>query len=338
MTAVTGTVGTARTAPTTSSLTTSPVTTVRVRQIRWEAEGVVSITLGRDDASPLPGWEPGEHLDLHLREGRIRQYSLCGDPQDRTTWTVAVRLEPEGNGGSRHVHDGLRVGELVEITGPRQRFALRDAPGYLFVAGGIGITPLLPMVVRAARLGLPWRLLYAGTRRSTLPFLDVLARYGDQVQVFATREGAPLDLATTLPTALADLPAGSPVYCCGPDRMLDAVTGLVGPGSLVSERFRPTLIAPPPDALAGGFEVEVGAGGQVLVVSPDDAMIDVLLDAGVDIEYSCREGICGTCETGVLAGVPDHRDNVLTEAERAAGTLVFPCVSRSLTARLTLDL
>lgn len=345
---MTGTLTTATTA-TTATTDGSATARLRVRALRWEADGVVAVTLDRPDGQPLPAWSPGAHIDLHLpgdagAEAIVRSYSLCGSPR-MPEWTVAVRLDPTGRGGSRHVHERLRVGQSLAVTGPRQLFAVDDAPAHLFVAGGIGITPLLPMISELEAAGRPWRLLYAGRSAAAMPFRDRLAGYGDRVRLFPAEGGKRLDLATEIPAALDDLSAATGgdalVYCCGPERMLDAVAQVVPAPRLRSERFRPRTVPSGPDGAgpaAGAFAVELGDGGPVLDVPADTPLLDVLLAAGRDVPWSCREGTCGSCETGVLAGVPDHRDSVLTPDEQAAGDVLFPCVSRSLTPRLTLDL
>lgn len=330
--------------------TASPTVGLRVRALRWEADDVLAVTLDHPDGTALPPWRPGAHIDLHLddrseADAVVRSYSLCGRPE-AAEWTVAVRLDPASRGGSRHVHERLRVGQHLAVTGPRQLFGVDPAPGYLFVAGGIGITPLLPMIDEVAAAGRPWRLLYAGRSLAAMPFRDRLAGHPDRVQVFPAQEGSRLDLTAAVPAGLAELGSGelgseeALVYCCGPERMLTEVAALVPPDRLRCERFRPRPVVPDggaPDA-TGDFEVELGEGGPVLPVPAATPLLDVLLAAGRDVPWSCREGTCGSCETGVLAGVPEHRDSVLTPAEQAAGDVLFPCVSRALTPRLTVDL
>jgi ferredoxin-NADP reductase len=333
--------------PTTGSTAAGPAgdpTRLRVRALRWEADDVLAVTLDHPGGSPLPPWRPGAHVDLHLddrsdADAVVRSYSLCGRP-GLAEWTVAVRLDPASRGGSRHVHERLRVGQSITVTGPRHLFGLDPAPAYLFVAGGIGITPLLPMIEEVVAAGRPWRLLYAGRSLAAMPFRDRLAGHPDRVQVFPAQEGARLDLTAAVPAALAGLAGEALVYCCGPERMLTDVAALVPPDRLRCERFRPRPVVPNTDApdATGDFEVELGEGGPVLPVPAATPLLDVLLAAGRDVPWSCREGTCGSCETGVLAGVPEHRDSVLTPAEQAAGDVLFPCVSRALTPRLTLDL
>ncbi|PDP87394.1 oxidoreductase [Glycomyces fuscus] len=300
------------------------------------ADGVVSLTLTRPDGGRLPDWTPGAHVDLVLPNGLTRQYSLCGDRWDARSYRVAVLREAEGRGGSSFVHDHVHEGDLVGLGGPRNNFALAPAEEYHFVAGGIGITPLLPMIAQADMLGLPWRLLYGGRTRSSMAFADELARaHGDRVSVVPEDEHGRPDLERWLP---APSP-GAKVYACGPAGLLAAVRGACAdwpPGRVRTERF----VAAAGDGGAGGrrFDVELRRSGTTLAVGPDQSLLQVLAEAGVHVLSSCRQGLCGTCETGVLDGVPDHRDSILDEDDRAAGDRMFVCVSRARSERLVLDL
>jgi ferredoxin-NADP reductase len=307
---------------------------VRVVEVTAVAEDVRLLRLADPQGGELPAWTPGAHVDVVLPSGRVRQYSLCGSPQDLTGYEIAVLREPNGRGGSLEVHGQLTPGVEVGIVGPRNRFPLHDAEGYLFIAGGIGITPLLPMIEEADRRGRAWRLVYGGRSRATMAFLDRLDRWRGSVTVLPQDEFGLLDLPTLLAPAADTL-----VYCCGPGPLLDAVGGHCAErwpeGSLHVERFTGDGVA----ALPGGseaFEVQVGPDGPVLEVAAGRSVLEVLLDAGADVLFSCEEGTCGSCETRVLAGRPDHRDGLLTPEERAAGLMLI-CVSRSLDERLVLD-
>ncbi|RSM44611.1 oxidoreductase [Amycolatopsis balhimycina DSM 5908] len=292
------------------------------------ADGVVRLTLRAPGGEPLPSWEPGAHVDL-LLPGLVRQYSLCGDPGDTSVYQVAVLREPDGRGGSAYVHDALADGDRVEVDGPRNHFALVDAERYLFIAGGIGITPILPMLDRVARSGRDWQLVYGGRTRASMAFTSDLASYGDRVRFRPQDEQGLLDL----PTLLATADPGTAVYCCGPEPLLAAVEALE-PGNLHVERFTAQLDDGPRTA----FEVELAGSGRVLPVPADRSILEVVEEAGVTVLSSCREGTCGTCETGVLGGEPDHRDSVLTEAERLENEVMMLCVSRACSPRLVLDL
>ncbi|WP_243713158.1 PDR/VanB family oxidoreductase [Actinomadura sp. 6K520] len=294
------------------------------------ADGVMGLTLRAVDGGTLPSWRPGAHIDVVLGDGLVRQYSLCGDPNDSRTWRLGVLKEGPG---STVVHERVRPGDRLVTRGPRNHFALEDASGYLFLAGGIGITPILPMVAAADAAGIEWRLVYGGRRRSTMAFLDVLSAYGDKVDIRPQEEFGLLDLDAALATAAP----GTLVYCCGPEPMLAAAEercAVLTPGSLRTERFTPKPVTGPNEA----FEVELALSGRTLPVEPGLSILETVEKAGVDVLSSCREGTCGTCETPVLEGEPDHRDSVLTEAERADGSFMMICVSRARGPRLVLEL
>jgi ferredoxin-NADP reductase len=295
------------------------------------ADGVLALTLRHPLGEPLPVWEPGAHIDVVLGPGLERQYSLCGDPADRSAWRIAVLREPDGRGGSAHVHEQVRQGDKVRVRGPRNNFGLEPAPRYQFVAGGIGITPILPMLAAAEAAGAEWTLLYGGRTRRSMAFGEELARYGDRVTIAPEDETGLLDL----PSVLDDVPEGTLVYCCGPGPLLDAVEERCPSGVLRVERFRPK------EQETGGdteFEVELARSGRTLTVAPDVSVLDAVRDAGVEVLFSCTEGTCGTCETDVLDGTPEHRDSVLTPQERESGETMMICVSRCRGRRLVLDL
>ena len=311
-------------------------TDVRVTAKEYKADGVVALTLRAVDGTPLPAWTPGAHVDLILADGAPnRQYSLCGDVADLGAYRLGILRDPDGGGGSRHVHDRLTVGDVVRVRGPRNNFALVPAPRYLFIAGGIGITPILPMIAAAEAAGAEWRLVYGGRTRASMAFLDELAAHGDRVTVCPQDETGLLDLATLLGTPEPD----TLVYCCGPEPLLAAVEDRCAAWpsrALHLERFSARPMGAPVRAEA--FDVELVRSGLTLTVPPQRSILDVVEAAGIGVLSSCAEGTCGTCETGVLDGLPDHRDSVLTADERAANDCMLICVSRSCTARLVLDL
>jgi ferredoxin-NADP reductase len=284
------------------------------------ADGVVQLRLeGRD----LPRWEPGAHIDLVLPSGLVRQYSLCGDPADTSSYTVATRLVEDGRGGSREVHEQVRVGAELEVRGPRNRFPLVDAPAYLFVVGGIGITPVLPML-RALPEGVDWRLVYVGRTPNSMPFLGELAEFGaERVTVVSGRR-------PELGALLAELPEGAAVYCCGPEGLMAAVEERCPEVRL--ERFAPR-------AQLGGnarFEVELRRSGRTLTVPADSTVLAAVRAELPDTLYSCEQGFCGTCQQRVLEGEVEHRDELLTDAERDGSMLI--CVSRARGERIVLDM
>jgi ferredoxin-NADP reductase len=302
-----------------------------VERREFAAEGVLALTLRHPLGEQLPAWEPGAHIDVVLGPGLERQYSLCGDPADRSAWRIAVLREPDGRGGSAHVHEQLGQGDKVRVRGPRNHFELRSAPRYRFLAGGIGITPILPMLAAAEAAGAEWTLLYGGRTRRSMAFTSELGRYGDRVTVAPQDETGLLDLASVLD----DVPEGTLVYCCGPGPLLDAVEERCPGGILHMERFQAK------EQQAGHeteFEVELAQSGRTLTVAPDVSVLDAVRAAGVEVLFSCTEGTCGTCETDVLDGTPDHRDSVLTAEEQESGETMMICVSRCRGKRLVLDL
>lgn len=302
-----------------------------------EAAGVVSLRLRHPAGDDLPGWEPGAHIDLALQDGLVRQYSLCGDPADRSAWQVAVLREPAGRGGSAFVHDRLPVGAAVRVKGPRNRFPLVPARRYRFVAGGIGITPILPMAAAAEAAGAEWTLLYGGRSRTSMAFARRLAEaYGERVRIVPEEEYGRLDLASFL----AGPTTGTLVYCCGPEPLLSAVEERCAadwpPGALHVERF--TAKAAGADVPARSFEVVLRRSGLTLTVPEERSILQTVEDAGVQVLYSCAEGTCGTCETDIVEGEADHRDSVLTPDEQEANETMMICVSRCRGSRLVLDL
>ncbi|PVE13653.1 PDR/VanB family oxidoreductase [Streptomyces scopuliridis] len=300
------------------------------------ADDVVSLILRHPDGESLPEWRPGAHIDLLLDGGLVRHYSLCGDPGDRSSWRIGVLRVPEGRGGSAYVQGKLHAGTPVRVRGPRNNFALRPAGRYLFVAGGIGITPVLPMIAAAEAAGADWRLLYGGRSRSSMAFLDELAAYGEAVTVHPQDRHGLLDLDGYL----GEPDPGTLVYCCGPEPLLAAVEDRCRawpPGALRVERFQ-AREQEETAADAGAFEVLLSRSGHSLQVPPGKSVLETVWAAGVSVLFSCAEGICGTCETEVLEGEPDHRDSVLSAEERESGETMMICVSRSRSPRLVLDL
>ena len=297
---------------------------LRVAARETVAEGVVQLRL---EGADLPRWEPGAHIDLVLPSGLVRQYSLCGDPADTSSYTVATRLVEDGRGGSREVHEQVWEGAELEVRGPRNRFPLIEAPSYVFVVGGIGITPVLPML-RALPEDADWRLVYAGRTPNSMPFLDELAEFGaDRVTVVSGRR-------PELDALLAELPEGAVVYCCGPEGLMAAVAERFPDVRL--ERFAPRA------QLGGGtrgdtaFEVELRRSGRTLTVAADSTVLAAVRTELPDTLYSCEQGFCGTCQQRVVEGEVEHRDELLTDAERDDSMLI--CVSRARGERIVLDM
>ncbi|MFG3201949.1 PDR/VanB family oxidoreductase [Streptomyces sp. NPDC048192] len=281
------------------------------------ADGVVQLRLEGHD---LPRWEPGAHVDLVLPSGVVRQYSLCGDPEDTSSYTIAVRLVEDGRGGSREVHEQITEGMELEVRGPRNRFPLVEAESYVFVAGGIGITPLLPML-RALPAHAEWRLLYAGRDRASMPFLEEVEKLGrGRVAVVEGRPG--LDAL--------EAGEGAAVYCCGPEGLMAAVADRFPDVRL--ERFAPRA----PSGGDAEFDVELRRSGRTVTVPAGTSVLAAVRGELPGVAYSCEQGFCGTCQQRVLEGEIDHRDELLTDEERDDSMLI--CVSRARGDRLVLDM
>ncbi|GAA1873022.1 PDR/VanB family oxidoreductase [Paeniglutamicibacter psychrophenolicus] len=309
---------------------------VEVAEIRTESSGVLSLHLAHPAALPLPGWTPGSHIDVLLPNGLLRQYSLCSEAGARR-WRLGVLREPAGRGGSAYVHDDLRPGARVKVREPRNNFGLQPAPEYLFIAGGIGITPILPMLAAAEESGIPWRMVYLGRSLESMAFTAELARYGDKVHVHAD------DTAGLYPLKelLGDAEAAFHTYACGPGPLLDFIASLAA-GWEDKTRFHSERFVADPAATApadGDHEFTVETTDGVTVQVPvGTSILDALAEAGVPVLNSCREGICGTCETPVVSGDIDHRDSLLSEEERQAGDTMMICVSRCKGLRMILDI
>ena len=314
---------------------------VEVRRREAVSDGVITLTLADPNGADLPEWAPGAHIDLLMTPSLVRQYSLCGDTANRAEWQVGVLLDPNSRGGSQFVHDKLHEGTTVRVRGPRNHFPLVGSPRYLFIAGGIGVTPIVPMIAAAEAAGADWRLLYGGRTRSSMAFVEELQRYGDRVTVCPRDAQDGANFRTNLDAVLSSAEDNTLVYCCGPEGLLSAVEDACKTwpeDSLHIERFSAkALEEPSPEALQT-FEVECQRSGVTLTVPLDKTVYQVCEDAGVDVLGSCMEGVCGTCECDVLEGEPDHRDSVLNDAEKARNETMLICVSRSRSERLVLDL
>ncbi|MBF6416170.1 PDR/VanB family oxidoreductase [Nocardia cyriacigeorgica] len=289
------------------------------------AEDVRVLELRATDGGPLPAWTPGSHLDLVLPSGKQRQYSLCGDPADRYSYRIAVRRLADGGGGSVEIHDTLRTGDPIRVRGPRNAFSFVDAPSYLFLAAGIGITPILPMVQAAGARG---QLIYLGRSRTTMPFLDELP---------ATAEVLPDDEygGPRIAELIARSAPGAAVYVCGPPPVLAEAQRVffeVNPtGSLHTERF-----SAPPVLDGKHFDLTLARTGTTVRVDAAETTLTAIARAVPDVLYSCRQGFCGTCKVAVLAGAVEHRDRLLTAAEREDRMLT--CVSRAAGHSLVIGL
>lgn len=318
---------------------------IKLAERRKLSDGVVELVLVPADAGQFPPWDPGAHIDLFMPSGLVRQYSLCGDPADPRTFHVAVLREVDGRGGSVEVHDELTPGMELSINGPRNHFQMQGASQYVFVAGGIGITPILAMTRAAVDQGASWILYYGGRTARSMAYVDELEQLVDKSGERGRLVLVPEDELgrLDLDAIFASAEGGIPIYACGPEPLLEALEERaerdLQPHQLHLERF---------GAASGGvvtddgaldhFEIVIASSGAVLPVGPDDRMIDVVRTVVPQVPFSCEEGYCGSCETGVLEGLPCHRDTILTDEERESNETMMICVGRALSKRVTLDL
>lgn len=317
-------------------LTNEPEFQVFVHEKTLVAHDVALLELRAVDGGNLPEWEPGAHIDVVIHDELARQYSLCGDPSDRSSWKIAVLREEDGRGGSRHLHDEVKAGSTLTVRCPRNHFELVPSPSYLFIAGGIGITPLVPMISAAEAAGAQWTLVYVGRTRASMAFATELeAAHPGKVKIFARDETERPPLAEILAAPDSQLQ----VYTCGPSSLLESIELAMHawpPSALHLEHFSPKELTEP--ILSTAFEVELTKTGITVQVSPDQSILDAVRDAGLRVLSSCQEGTCGTCETTVISGEVDHRDSLLTPEEQAANESMMICVSRAACPRLVLEL
>ncbi len=306
-----------------------------IRTIRWEAEGINSYVLEPVGGGLLPAFEPGAHIDVQLKPGLARSYSLVNDPAIRGYYEIAVHHAIDSRGGSKHIHQEWRVGERVEISEPKNNFPMvEDAAHTVLVAGGIGITPMLPMIARLEKLGRSWELHYVAATPERAAYVD---RIEDHDRVNVVYDGLPGAQRLDLAAICAAAPADAHLYCCGPNGMLDAFVA-TNAGRPKGHAHIEYFSAETELATEGGYTLELARSGKTLTVSEGETMLDALLGAGVDVGFACSEGVCGTCEVKVLDGIPDHRDHFLSEDEKAANRSIMVCCSGAKTASLVLDI
>lgn len=308
---------------------------LRVTAIERVAEGIKTFEIRAPDGGPLPAFTAGAHIDVQLPQAMLRSYSLLNGPTQRDRYLIGVALDSHGRGGSRYLHEHLAVGDVIKVGLPRNRFPLREhARHHVFIAGGIGIAPVLSMVRHLGGSGQSWRLHYAARSRAAAAFVAELQAHGERVSLrFDDEAGAGfIDIARIL----RDAPELSDFYCCGPRGMLE--TFIDATDALPSDHVHlESFVSAQPSLENRAFTVELARSRRQFEIPADATILEVLLAAGVDAPYSCRLGICSQCRTAVVSGVPDHRDAVLSPAERAAGKTVMICCSRALSERLVLD-
>jgi tetrachlorobenzoquinone reductase len=316
------------------------VVELRVRRICYEAERINSYELVSPTGADLAPFTAGGHVDLHLSNGMIRSYSLVNDERERHRYVIAVNKELAGRGGSSFVHDNLKAGDIIKASLPRNNFALCEEAGHsVLIAGGIGITPLLSMIRRLEALGRAADLFYAARTRPAAAFLDELDALGSNGRLTLhldfddERSGRLFDL----PAIVGRAPAQAHLYCCGPVPMLQAFEAATAnrPADHVHVEYFHAAEAP---AIDGGFEVRLARSNRTIAIEAGKTILEALLDAGIAANYACAEGVCGTCETRVIEGTPDHRDQFLSKEEQAANKTIMICCSGARSRTLVLDI
>jgi len=307
--------------------------TMSVSAVESLTPEVKRFTLVDAQGERLPVWYPGAHLTIHLPDGRTRQYSLCGDPADRSRYEIAVLRIDEPGSGSSWIHENLTVERDILVSGPRNHFELEPASEYVFVAGGIGITPIKAMIESLPERR-TWTLHYFGRSRSTMSFIaELVDRYPTNVVVWARDERGDADVP--MAELLSKSAADAQVYCCGPESLMSALALVVDDEHLHLERF--VALDRRSGADAQPVEVTCRKSRQTFVVPADESLLDAMESRGVPIMGSCRTGVCGTCEVRVVQGTPQHLDSVMTDADKDDLGVMYPCVSRAVTDKLVLD-
>jgi tetrachlorobenzoquinone reductase len=310
---------------------------VFVKSITYEAEDVISLELRPVTPAILPAFTAGAHIELHLRNGLKRNYSLANAQHERHRYCVGVQKDPLTRGGSRFIHETMRVGDVLPISLPRNNFALvEDAPGFVLIAGGIGVTPIWCMLQRLVALGRPFALYYAVRSRRRAAFLPEISALAAQ-HVHTHFDDENPNVLIDVGAAVQDAAPDTHFYCCGPLPMLAAFERATAhlPAEQVHVEY---FSAKSPVDSSGGFDVVLARSGRTVFVPKDSTILDALLEAGVAVSHSCLEGVCGSCETKVLEGIPDHRDVVLSAQERASNRTMMICCSGSAGGPLVLDL
>src|ERR1700722_9433302 len=308
---------------------------MRLTAITYAAEQVHLYEFRPVSGASVPPFTAGAHVDLHLPNGLVRQYSIANAQGERHRYVLGVKRDAAGRGGSRFLHDDLRVGTVVKVGGPRNNFPLVEAAAHsVLIAGGIGVTPIVSMVARLRSLARPWELHYAVRRRGEAAFLDELLAGDGHVRLHVDEEqGNMIDVAAIVRAA----PEEAHLYCCGPTPMLEAFAAAAAsrPAERVHLEYFSSAVAP---AVESGFIVELARSKVRVEVPPGQTILEALRARGLEVQSSCEQGICGSCETRVLAGEPDHRDMLLSDEEKAPNQVVMICCSGSRSAILVLDL
>jgi vanillate O-demethylase ferredoxin subunit len=314
---------------------------VLVTRKRQEAEGIFSFELARADGHPLPAFSAGSHIDVHLPNGLVRQYSLCNHPEERHRYLIGVLLDPQSRGGSQSMHEQVQEGGGLRISEPRNLFALEHEASYsVLLAGGIGITPILCMAERLSQAGADFELHYCGRSAERTAFIERIRGSSFAHRAYFHFDDQGPDQRLDAARVFSAPASNRHLYVCGPGGFMEFVLGAARDhGWAEAQLHREYFSAAPVEAgNDGSFEVQLASSGQTIHVPADRSVAEVLLEAGIDIPLSCEQGICGTCITRVLEGEPDHRDMFMTDAEHSRNDQFTPCCSRAKSPRLVLDL
>jgi vanillate O-demethylase ferredoxin subunit len=314
---------------------------VNVTRKADEADGICSFELCPVDGSTLPAFEAGAHIDIHIADGLTRQYSLCNDPTERHRYLISVLKDPSSRGGSRAMHEQVQSGQTLSISAPRNLFPLdRSAQRHLLFGGGIGITPMLAMAWELSHQGADFELHYCFRSSQRAAFVEMLVqtRFADRITLHD--DSGPQTQKLDAPALLAAPHADTHLYVCGPTGFMNYILDAAQNAGWSQDRVHKEFFAADPVDQSANvpFEVELASNGQVFRIPAERSVFEVLDEAGIAIESSCEQGVCGTCVTRVLKGIPEHRDKFLTEAEHAANDRFTPCCSRARSSRLVLDL
>ncbi len=307
----------------------------RITNIRWESTTINAFRLEPLSGESFPPFTAGAHIDVNLSNGLIRSYSLYNDPAQSNLYEIGVQKDPESRGGSVHIHNTWKAGDIVEISEPKNNFPLHeDAPETILIAGGVGVTPMLSMIARLETLNKPWRLYYGAKSSVRAAFTKKLQ---DRQEVMICIADDPVAPKLDLDSIILEASPEAHIYCCGPQGMLEAFVAKTAQrpsGRSHIEYFNASTEI----ATGGGYSLILAQSGQTIEVNEGETMLDAMLDAGVDIGFACLEGVCGTCKVKVLNGVLDHRDHFLTEEEKSANSAVIPCCSTARSETLELDI
>lgn len=307
---------------------------VKIAEIKKVAEGTNTYSFERIDGGKLQNADAGSHIDLFLANGMIRQYSLTKAGDELSNYTVAIKRDRESRGGSVFIHDNFKVGETLKISNPRNNFPLNEnADETVLIAGGIGITPIMAMIRRLEALGKSWKLYYANRTKSEAAFYDELSEFSQVKFHFDDESNGVLNIASII-SSESDKAS---FYCCGPLPMLENFeenTKHLSPEQVNVEYFT----AKEEVATEGEYTVELSQSGQIFSIEKGKTILQTLLDNGIEVDYGCEAGVCGTCETRLISGIPDHRDEVLTDAQKESNSLIMICCSGAKSEKLVLDI